>query len=407
MPNLPVVVIFGKTNITLQSPGLVPDYETRELDCRCYLDDTNLDCILAQDRPDVVVSLGRLAGFPRLQAAPYEVRRRWLHFDERARPEQVGKAVFQCFIRNLFQRSSGAPPLVSVFTPTYRTGHRLQRPFQSLLRQTFTNWEWVVVEDSDDNGETLAMLKDIAAHEHRLSIHAMHRHSGMIGELKRRACMIARGEILVELDHDDELTPDALERVVRAFAQFPQAGFVYSDWTEVFEESGDCVNYGDSWAYGYGSYRTEEYEGRSLLVANTPPINPKTIRHIVGVPNHLRAWRRDAYLEIGGHNPDIHVADDYEVLLRTFLHTRMAHIPKLCYIQYMNVGGNTQDVRRREIQRLVRYFREYYDQKIHARFIELGVDDYVWNEASRCSDPFLDWVPKPEVEQPCMLVTSP
>jgi hypothetical protein len=54
------------------------------------------------------------------------------------------------------------------------------------------------------------------------------------------------------------------------------------------------------------------------------------------------------------------------------------------YIQYHNVsgggGGNTQRTRNKEIQRLVRYFRARYEQQLHARFVELGVDDFVWRD---------------------------
>jgi glycosyltransferase involved in cell wall biosynthesis len=406
MADLPIVVIFSAAPVTLQSPGPAGEFETQELDCRWYASDENLPAILAQDRPSVIVSIGKLADFAHLQKAPYEVKRRWLHFSEGTSPQAIGKAAFNCFIRNLFQRSEGAPPLVSVFTPTYRTGELIHRPYQSLLRQTYNNWEWVVVDDSDDDGATLELLQALAHQDERIALYKSPRRSGIIGEIKRRACMQARGEILVELDHDDELTYDALDKVVKTFAKYPQAGFAYSDWTEVFEESGECVNYGAHWAYGYGSYRSEEYDGKTLLVANTPPINPKTIRHIVGVPNHLRAWRRSTYLEIGGHNPAIHVADDYELLIRTFLHTKMAHIPYLGYIQYMRGGSNTQDVRRKEIQRLVRYFRDYYDEPIHERFQRLRVDDYVWDKASGRSVPQLEWVPSPAHEPQCNITVE-
>ncbi len=91
------------------------------------------------------------------------------------------------------------------------------------------------------------------------------------------------------------------------------------------------------------------------------------------MPNHLRAWRRDEYWRIGGHNPNLHVADDYELIIRTFLHAEMRHIPKLCYIQYLNTGSNTQDARRSEIQRLVRSIREYYEPQIQARLEQLGL----------------------------------
>ena len=384
MADLTVIVVFASQPLRLQSPPC-PDYETRDLDCRCYTSDETLNEILARERPDVIASFGNRSQYSRLESAPYDVRRRWLHFEtstpSEADLEHAGAMVFCYFLRRALvandESAYNSSPLVSVFTPTFRTGERLPRAYRSLQSQTYNNWEWVVVDDSDDSGATLQQLKDVARTEPRLSIHAMHRHSGRIGEVKRRACALLRGRIFVELDHDDELTPNALTDIVQTFQQNPDAGFVYSDWAEVAEDSGAPLSYGDRWAFGYGSYRIESYEGRELLVANAPPLNAKTIRHIVGVPNHVRAWRSDIYWKIGGHNRNIHVADDYELLLRTFLHTRMVHLPKLCYIQHLNSGHNAQDRRRREIQRLVRCFSEHYEPQIEERLSQLRVSDTI------------------------------
>ena len=49
-------------------------------------------------------------------------------------------------------------PLVSIFTPTYRTGSRFVRAHRSVLAQTYPNWEWIIWDDSDDGGKTHEML---------------------------------------------------------------------------------------------------------------------------------------------------------------------------------------------------------------------------------------------------------
>lgn len=389
MADLTVVLVFAPRPLRLRTPPGSHPGETRELDCRCYVGDDDLDVILARERPDVIASFGARAAYPRLAAARSDVRARWLHFEtdapSEADLERAGAMLFCLFLHRLLVPPAEAvgtgSPLVSVFTPTYRTGDRLGRTYRSLRSQTYEHWEWTVVDDSDDEGATLRRLEAIARAEPRLSVHSMHRHSGRIGEVKRRACALSQGAILVELDHDDELTPNALTDVVAAFHD-AGVGFVYSDWADLAENTGTPLSYGDGWAFGYGSYRTEHHDGRPLLVANAPPLNAHTIRHIVSAPNHVRAWRRDVYWQIGGHNPGIHVADDYELVLRTFLHARMVHIPRLCYLQYLRSGRNAQDDRRAEIQRLVRVFREHYEEQIHHRLLDLGLDDPLWPETA-------------------------
>jgi hypothetical protein len=109
-------------------------------------------------------------------------------------------------------------------------------------------------------------------------------------------------------------------------------------------------------------------------VTNYPPINATTLSHIVGVPNHFRAWRRAAYHAAGGHSPGLFVADDYELILRTFLATRFCHIQKLGYIQHETTGVNSQDSRRPEIQRLVRWIWGAYRAQVVERCERLVKD---------------------------------
>jgi glycosyltransferase involved in cell wall biosynthesis len=375
----PVVLVLAPEPVDLRFP---PEFhgDSGPLDCRWYPDDAELNAHLAREHPDVIVSFGALARYPRLRAAPHHVRRRWLHFDV-ARPSaaeraRIGALVVCYYVRRLFatEAAGASPPLVSVFTPACRPGPRIDRAYRSLCAQSFDNWEWVVVDDSDDGGATWRRLAALAGTDPRVLAHASTR-TGRIGEAKRRACALARGDILVELDHDDELTPNALADIVTAFREHPDAGFVYSDWVELDERTGASLTYPAGWAFGYGRYRVELYRGRPVQVAVAPPIDGTTIRHIVSAPNHVRAWRREAYWRIGGHNPGFAVADDYELLVRTFLHVRMVHVPKLCYVQYRNTGANAQDRRRADIQRLARIVREHYESRIHDRLLQLGLAD--------------------------------
>jgi hypothetical protein len=90
-------------------------------------------------------------------------------------------------------------------------------------------------------------------------------------------------------------------------------------------------------------------------------------------------------MNIGGHNRMLPIADDMELMIRTFLATIMVRIPRLCYLQFQD-GTNTQRSRNSDIQRHVRYLKWKYDRRIHDRFVELGVDDWVWNESEQYSD---------------------
>lgn len=357
----------------------VRDIETDAFATVALDSDVDVARELAVRHVHVIVTFGSLERYPALHAMPYEVRRRWIHVEEPATDlADVADRVMACFLGVVDGPASPAPPLVSVFTAVYRTGERIRRTYASLEAQSYTNWEWVVLDDSGaDDDEAYRIVSSLADADSRVRLFRGDRHCGVIGEVKRRCCGLARGSILVELDHDDELTSNCLADVVEAFRRYPDAGFAYSDCAEVFE-SGVNATYGESFAFHFGTYRAEKYQGREYCVMNYPDINAKTVRHIVSMPNHVRAWTREAYAAAGGHSSDAHVADDFELCVRTFLTTRMVHIKRFGYIQHLgDEGQNTQRRRNAEIQRLVRYFSERYEQRIHDRLEELGVDDFV------------------------------
>ena len=398
---LPVICVFGSDRFELVTPPW-EDYEEKRLDCRCYSSDSRLERVLIQDKPQVLITIGKRHTFPNLIKAPFEVRKRWIHYDTLPDLNQLGLDAYNCYLRNLFDgHGADDVPLVTVFTPAYKTGEKIHRPFRSLKEQSYTNWEWIIVDDSDDGGETFKMLNNLAKKDHRIQVFKPWEHSGVIGKLKNWACSLGKGHILIELDHDDALTDYALDCVVKGFRQFPDAGFLYTDCAEIFED-GTNFTYRKGWAFGYGSYSDVEYRGKLYKSGSGGNINAKTIRHIISSPNHLRAWRKSFYESIGGHNKELHVADDYEILVRTFLYTRMVRVPMLGYIQY--IGNSTQQVRNKDIHRHVRSVRAHYDRMIHERLLELGCEDFTWDEKNGCSDLNRS---NPEIESPANWIANP
>jgi glycosyltransferase involved in cell wall biosynthesis len=414
---LPKVAIFGLSSADQLPPKEqlrsheAESYETDEFSIHVFADDSDLERILFELEPQAIVSIGKLDDFRKLLDAPYYIRRKWIHKDTAA--ELRGSEIFFCFLLAAIPEppKMATPKKISVFTPVYNTGRdKLLRAYRSLVAQSYADWEWVIADDHSSDAGTLEALRDVAQ-DYRVSMHNLAKPSGNIGELKGHLCSVASGEIFVELDHDDVLTPHALAWIAQAFHAHPECGVAYTNWSERYENGVLCHDYGKDYGFGYGKahwevhpqrYETFTAEEAHYLVQDAIRINAKTIRHIVGVPNHIRAWTRQAYFEAGGYST-LHVADDYELIVRLFLTTRFVHVPKLCYIQFYNTEsiGNTQQTRNKEIQRVVRFVSDQYDRRIHERLIELGVDDFVWSETAGRSD-FSR--PNPEVEPHCTVV---
>ena len=381
---IPKIIYIGPGQPDLRSRQYV-SYESNELDVRYYESDKGILQDIIEFNPDFITTVGgSWDDYPTLSNLPLTLRRKWGHIEDENMPiDEVGSRSYMGAMKYMLDPLYlNDENLISWVTPIYNTGDKLYKTYQSLLRQTYDNWEWVLINDSSDGGKTLKIAEGIAAQDPRVRVYDFREKSGgIIGEVKYRGNVLSRGYILAELDHDDILTPNAAMDLHKAAQKHPECGFFYTDCTEWTEE-GESLRYGPGFAFSYGNYRSEEYEGRDIWVCNQHDINPKTIRHIVGVPNHIRAWRRETYFEIGGHNRGLAIADDYELVVRTFLHTKMCRIPKLCYIQYIynNEGGqNTHNLARADIQRRVKTIMYYYNEQIKARFDELGLEDWAYN----------------------------
>ena len=205
--------------------------------------------------------------------------------------------------------------------------------------------------------------------------------------------MACDGDYLVEVDHDDELTSDCLLLLKKAFNTYPDIGFAYSYARE--EVGGETIFYGDYFALGLG--KTEEcgIEDKKMLIPITPDVNVLSIRHIVGLPNHVRCWKAEAYRELGGHNVDLSILDDQDLLTRTLLKYKACKIPKILYIQHEGErsegergGTSTQTVRFDEICRLGYILRDKYDKEIHETFLKWGLEDPYWDENEKRSKIF-------------------
>lgn len=116
-------------------------------------------------------------------------------------------------------------PLFSVLIANYNNGKYLMDAIESVRRQTYTNWEIILVDDgSTDNSHEL--YKELEQDE-RIHIYLNDLNRGC-GYTKRRCAELANGEICGFLDPDDSLIENALELMVNVHQKHPKVSVVYS-----------------------------------------------------------------------------------------------------------------------------------------------------------------------------------
>ncbi len=235
---------------------------------------------------------------------------------------------------------------ISIFTPTHNTKH-LNRLYQSLKKQSYKNWEWIICPN---NGATVDLKNDP-----KIKIHPCFESSSHIGFLKKFACNKASGDILLEVDHDDELFPDALAECAEAFKD-QTVDFAYSNFCDV--EEGYKPRF-FSEEYGW-ERRACKYEGRELIEMVSFPPTPASVSKIWYAPNHFRAWRKSFYDKIGGHDETMDVLDDQDLLCRTYIHGKMHHIDKPLYVYHVHPGNTSYGEKNEKIQTLCLHLHDKY-----------------------------------------------
>jgi len=239
----------------------------------------------------------------------------------------------------------------SIITPTNLKNAFLSDLHKSILDQTYKDYEWVLYLNNK------AKYMDIP-HEIRsnpnVKIFESTEKNSKIGFIKNQAFNLASGDVLVEVDHDDMITPDCLEKLAKAF-QDQSVDFVYSD-DAVYQTNGEFIPYNPSLGW---TYKKIPWKGQDLISMNTFPATSHSIGYIWYAPDHVRAWRAPFYKKIGGHNVELSVCDDHELMIRTYLHGNMYQIPEALYI-YRVTGNNNWLDRNAEIQKTtVELFNHY------------------------------------------------
>ena len=197
-------------------------------------------------------------------------------------------------------------PLISIITPVFNTlVPWLRECVESVRSQTYTNWEFILVDDHSTEADTLQSLTELAASDSRIIMAKDEKRRG-ISAASNRGLELARGEWVAFLDHDDLLEPDALFQNVKWIQDHPDADLIYSDEDKLTERGFDSPMFKPDWSPDY------------FLSCN--------------YVCHFTLIRRELVKQLGGFRSKFDGAQDYDLFLRVIEQTnRIDHIPRVLY----------------------------------------------------------------------------
>jgi glycosyltransferase involved in cell wall biosynthesis len=211
-------------------------------------------------------------------------------------------------------------PLFSVLTPVYNTPLGvLQATIDSVLRQSFEDWELVLVDDCSPDPAVRKLLRDAAAADGRVRVVERDVNGGIV-QASNDAITAARGEFLALLDHDDLLAPQALQRMSESIHKNPDADYLYSDEDKV-SETGQYFDQFDKPDWSPERLRGQMYTG------------------------HLSVLRTDLVRQAGGFREEFEGSQDHDLVLRvTEQARRIVHIPEVLYHWRVIAGSTAEDI---------------------------------------------------------------
>ena len=225
-------------------------------------------------------------------------------------------------------------PRVSIVLPCYNGAGFLSQSLDSVLAQTFRDWELIIVNDcSKDN--SLEIMQEYAAKDSRIRV-INNEHNLKLPATLNRGFQEAKGKYLTWTSHDNRMGETMLEEFVNYLDQNPDKGLVTS-------------------CYAAFSLKT----GEQLYEVHHP--DPQLYLPLYNCVCYAFMYRREVLETVGGYDTTLFLVEDYDYWVRIWLKYPVGKIYKVLY--YTGVGDETLTMsRKKEIaQKLLEMRLRYFD----------------------------------------------
>ncbi len=198
-------------------------------------------------------------------------------------------------------------PLISVLIPTYNTNPtHLRECIESVVEQTYDNWEICISDDASTDPETKAMIKQLAKEYKKVRV-IFNKSNTHIAVSSNIALSMAKGEFVSLLDHDDLLLPNALYETVLTINTHKDVDLIYTDEDKL---------------------EKDKYHVEPFFKPDWSPDFLNSCNYIT----HFATIRTSVMNQIHGFTPGTQGAQDWDLFLRiTEVTKKIQHIPKILY----------------------------------------------------------------------------
>ncbi len=183
-------------------------------------------------------------------------------------------------------------PEITVITATYNRAYILSVAIQSVLDQTFDNWEYIIVDDGSED-DTYDVVSTFQKKNSRIKYLKLEKNSGQSIALNK-GIEAAKGALISFLDSDDALHPEYLEQQVEAFKQNDNLGLCY---------------------VGADYYFNDE-KIRTLHIHQSGDLEYYLFKRLTGINGSTFTVRATVFKDVGGFDPEFPALKDFELITR-------------------------------------------------------------------------------------------
>ena len=215
-------------------------------------------------------------------------------------------------------------PLISLIMPVYKVSPQwLRLAIDSVIHQWYQNWELCIVDDGSRDAVIQQILEEYGHEDRRIKVKFLTENSG-IANASNEALALAHGEYIGFVDHDDELSSDALFGVLKAINENPDVDLIYSD-EDIIDEKGN--------------------RSRPFFKPGWSPDLLLSVNYIC----HFLVCKKDLVEKIGGFDVETDGAQDHDLLLRLIPYCRyVVHLDKILYHWRSHAGSTASDISRKQ-----------------------------------------------------------
>ena len=270
--------------------------------------------------------------------------------------------------------------MISIVMPVYNGEKYLKQSIESVIHQTYKNWELIIVNDCSTD-KSRSIMQYYANEDERINI-IDNEINLKVAQSLNKGFQNAKGKYFTWTSDDNLYKPDALKELSFFLDNNPDIGLVYSNEDVVDSE----LNY--------------VKEGR---------LNPQMLLYADCIGASFM-YRKEVADKIGGYDPEMFLVDDYDYWIRVSKHYKIAHLDRNIYIYRMHPNNLTTtkkeecnkqlyNLRRKHLDYLISNINSKYKEML---FIDMAVQnideyDYLLRKFELSNEKF-DWVKNNNVD---------